>query len=924
MVRLKLIEPQQGYLDVKEGTSFPLTYSVGDVRDLSSKQSTFSKTIVLDGTENNNSLLSFIFDVNTTDGTFNINTLQKVDVIQNGTVIMQDAYLQLTSVNNLNGALEYNATVFESKLNLFDSLGQKELTDLDFTDFDHALNTTNITSSFANSQSGYKYILPYTDRTQFSISECKPAIYTKEYLDRMFARAGFTYTIPDTVTEQRIFNTLIPYNGDQFKVSSLLINNNIVRATQATRLNTQTSTSGKLNTRVETTLICGTEVSDPLSIYDPATGEYEAQLSVPNDNGSYEVVLFAAYTLKFINPFSGTTYLVSDGTGGFLENTISVGTKKNAGTNNRVQVLKSRLNSGYSIPTGTTQIATITKSFNLYTTGVNINDIITEFYEVLSVQNNCTWREANLKNSDPVNVQTRWELTGIELVVRPNVNSVGYDYPLVANDFIPKKIKQSDFLKSILTMFNMVAIVDPDDDRNIIFETRDRYYDNGTRKNWTSKLDTSKEQVISFLPELTNKRYVLTYKEDTDTANNVFKQATNEVYGQLEFTFDSQYVKDKTTKEVIFSPTPIGYSSSIGAYLPFINGYAPKNNIRLLYDCGNTNCNTFYIYDYGTTGVSRTSYPLAHHFDNALVPNFDLNFGTCDYYFYQPTSLTNNTIFNLYWRRTFNQLNKGKMLTAYFKLNELDIYNLKLSDTIQIGNALYNINKIYDYDANNNEVTKVELITVDDGLSIFINRKGGFADEEYPVFSNTQRASSLFIQEVQLDANIIDSDSAIVKGRGNVVSGDNVMVIGNGNVVNGSNTSVQGDSNIVAADGVQVLANDTTASDETTTLPYTEYVAILTQSGTNAPEATVLYNNLGVDVSYTRVIAGTYTITLSDSIATFDKTFIDITRPTYDIDYSCIVLWLTTSTFELTTYDVSALSDGVLNNDTYITIRIYN
>jgi hypothetical protein len=527
---------------------------------------------------------------------------------------------------------------------------------------------------------------------------------------------------------------------------------------------------------------------------------------------------------------------------------------------------------------------------------------------VLSVQNNCTWREANLKSGAIVNIDTRWELTGIELVVRPNVNSVGYDYPLVANDFIPKKIKQSDFLKSILTMFNMVAIVDPDDDRNIIFETRDRYYDNGTRKNWTSKLDTSKEQVISFLPELTNKRYVLTYKEDTDTANNVFKQATNEVYGQLEFTFDSQYVKDKTTKEVIFSPTPIGYSSSIGAYLPFINGYAPKNNIRLLYDCGNTNCNTFYIYDYGTTGVSRTSYPLAHHFDNALVPNFDLNFGTCDYYFYQPTSLTNNTIFNLYWRRTFNQLNKGKMLTAYFKLNELDIYNLKLSDTIQIGNALYNINKIYDYDANNNEVTKVELITVDDGLSIFINRKGGFADEEYPVFSNTQRASSLFIQEVQLDANIIDSDSAIVKGRGNVVSGDNVMVIGNGNVVNGSNTSVQGDSNIVAADGVQVLANDTTASDETTTLPYTEYVAILTQSGTNAPEATVLYNNLGVDVSYTRVIAGTYTITLSDSIATFDKTFIELQDQLMILDYSCIVLWLTTSTFELTTYDVSALT----------------
>jgi hypothetical protein len=930
MVRIKLIEPQTGYLDVKEGTSFPLTYSVADVRDLSSKQSTFSKTIVLEGTENNNKLLSFIFDINTTDGTFNINTLQKVDVIQNETVILQDAYLQLTSVNNLNGALEYNATVFESKVSLFDALGQKELTDLDFSDLDHNLNTTNIVASFSNTQSKYKYILPYTDRNEFSISECKPAIFTKEYLDRMFAVAGFTYSITDPTTRGRINNTLIPYNGEQFTVNQTLLNENTVIATQASRSNTRTSTNGRLNTTaagVEVDLIAGTEVQDDLGIYDNTNGEYEAQLSVPNDKGHYEVIVKATYTQKFVNSTGATAYLVPVGTRDNVVNTIGIGTRLNGTTKNFAvahSVTTVTTNSiVYSIPNGTTTAgAAKTVTLNLFTTSVNVNDIIKEFYRVNSTQSNSTWRATNSASGTIVNIDTVWEITNITLTIKPHINSVGFDYPLTANDFIPKKIKQSDFLKSILTMFNMVAIVDPTNDRNIIFETRDRYYDNGTRKDWTSKLDTSKEQVITFLPELSNKRYVLTYKQDTDPANSVFLQATSEIYGQLEFEFDSEYVKDKTTKEVIFSPTPIGYVSLLDAYLPLINGYDPKNNIRILNDCGNKNCNTYSIYDYGTTGVSRTSYPLVHHFDNALIPNFDLNFGTCDYYFYQPTTLTNNTLFNLYWRRTFNQLNKGKMFTAYFKLNEADIYAMKLSDTIQVGNALYNINKIYDYDANNNELTKVELITIDDGFSVVKQSRKNITTKPNATLSKNKVATSQLIQDIQLSANIIDSDSAIVKGRGNVVSGDNVMVIGNSNVVNGSNTSVQGDSNIVAADGVQVLANDTTTS-ETTTLPYTEYVAILTQSGTDAPEATVLYNNTGLDITYSYLSVGAYVVELNDvSLLSGD---VYVTLDNGFVSSICYLDKLTgDDTIEIRTKDETfTLTNGLLINAT-LTIRIYN
>jgi hypothetical protein len=55
MVRIQL---EGGYLEVKEGTNCPLNFGVGDVRDLAKKTGTFSKTITLVGSSNNNNLLN--------------------------------------------------------------------------------------------------------------------------------------------------------------------------------------------------------------------------------------------------------------------------------------------------------------------------------------------------------------------------------------------------------------------------------------------------------------------------------------------------------------------------------------------------------------------------------------------------------------------------------------------------------------------------------------------------------------------------------------------------------------------------------------------------------------------------------------------------------------------------------------------------
>lgn len=68
-----------------------------------------------------------------------------------------------------------------------------------------------------------------------------------------------------------------------------------------------------------------------------------------------------------------------------------------------------------------------------------------------------------------------------------------------------------------------------------------------------------------------------------------------------------------------------------------------------------------------------------------------------------------------------------------------------------------------------------------------------------------------------------------------------------------------------------------------TVYPYEKYVALLTQTGTNAPVATVLENTLGGTVVWGRTTDGSYTATLSGAF-TSAKTVVFCTGGTADYD----------------------------------------
>ena len=94
------IQTDEGYIEIKEGTAFPVTYSVADVRDMSKRTGNTSKTVTAVGSAENNRILGFLFDINESDYSFNVNQKVICQVLEDDVNVMQDAIMQLVSVSN--------------------------------------------------------------------------------------------------------------------------------------------------------------------------------------------------------------------------------------------------------------------------------------------------------------------------------------------------------------------------------------------------------------------------------------------------------------------------------------------------------------------------------------------------------------------------------------------------------------------------------------------------------------------------------------------------------------------------------------------------------------------------------------------------------------------------------------------------------
>jgi len=886
------IQIENGYLNVKDTSNFPITFKVSDIRDVSTRKGTFSKTITLVGDDNNNQLLGHLYDINIQTGTFNINALTRCTVLQDEIPIVEDAYLQLIAVNKLQSTsnfeqdVEYSVIVKDSQSDFFTKLGSAELTDLDFSDFNHLLTADEVINTFSNTDK-YKYILPYAPLNTYPLKEFKPAIFAKEYFDRIFARAGFSYSWA-TIANERFERLLIPFNGDVNKTDFSPYNVIFNKAFTASG----THSSFNASTGLSEPLTGVTETQDNYNLFDPTTGTYNSPFNLGSGE-SIEVSIPITYNIKLTNSSGGILNIVTQaGQSGQAIYQTRLKVFKNGVLQQNI-VLDTYTYSG-TLATGTTTIHTA----SILTT-VNLSNLVTTDDITFKLDLGCGVTGLFERSGTSYNVAIGWNVTGFEATLTPSSNITGYNSTVDVNFYVPKKIKQSDFIKSIFNMYNLYVDIDPTNPNNLILITRDNYYDSGAVKDWTKKLAKDREQSITFLPELTKKKLTLSYKQDSDDINKTYFQQINEVYGQVSFTFDNEYIKDEERKELTFSPTPI-LKTTFGAYVPALSGASPNTNIRILYDGELTTSTANYIIEnYVGSTVEDNQYSYATHFDNPLTPTFDINYATCDYYFYNPLSITANNLYNIYWRRTVNQINKGKMLTAYFDLRANDIANLKLNDKIRINNSWWSINSINDYNANTNQLTKVELLTIDDEVDL-------------PPFKTKPKQP--WTGTTQVIGDVIDK------------------FFNNNNVVSGGG-SVTGEIGQTANDGESVVKSITAnVINGVPQLNKEVYMAKLTQSGTNAPEVVELINTFGFNITPSYIDKGHYALSgfsledygITDS---FENVVYSIENTNGILDKDFVEYYCEGDNLFINTYKSSSSENDVLPSDFtrsfIITVTLY-
>ena len=300
-----------------------------------------------------------------------------------------------------------------------------------------------------------------------------------------------------------------------------------------------------------------------------------------------------------------------------------------------------------------------------------------------------------------------------------------------------------------------ILIYTDDFERKIYFKSQKKYFENYSIEDWTSKLDRSKEIIIK--PITFDNKYILFNYEDNKTQlGNEYRDKYGFDFGEYRLTTDYNFNTDTTE---LFKGTKSKTSiTNTDNVLSFIN--LAKHNIvysfpneLFIYNRDKDNkqvdiFGTFYYHN-GLSEFNREStlgliYPrisddsnfqqtnntyayTAIQSDYSLVntyPKLDIVYGDNLCLFNTPkenyTYLNNydgkSSIYTRYWENYLNERYniQNKVVTCYLTLTPKDWTDFRFNRFIKIDGVLYMVNKIYDYNIETPEPTKVDLITITD------------------------------------------------------------------------------------------------------------------------------------------------------------------------------------------------------------------
>ena len=230
-----------------DSNNFVINYLIADINNISNTNGTYTKTIDIPDTKNNREIFGYITNLatdvayqydNNFDNSFNPNLKYRCTVMVD-TVPVLEGYLQLTKYidTDKTKSKSISITIYGDNASFFITMGDKLLTDIDFSDFNFTYSVATIKDSWDNSAVAYKkgYYFPLIDYGHgwtltdlqntgsytLKIKDFLPAVYVKTIVDKVFASNGFAYDSKflgsnENYPDARFRNLVIPFKNSSF------------------------------------------------------------------------------------------------------------------------------------------------------------------------------------------------------------------------------------------------------------------------------------------------------------------------------------------------------------------------------------------------------------------------------------------------------------------------------------------------------------------------------------------------------------------------------------------------------------------------------------------------------------------------------------------------------------------------------------
>ena len=847
----------KGSLDIKDSADFPLSlnYLIADIKNLSVRSGSYSKTFNIPATKHNNDLLKHIWNPNTyVDGvsTYSGNShkmlQRKPCVVKVDSVPVLRGEIKVKNVITKPKGKEYvmqligdNSdwvkqieTLYLNELTLFDSVTSQT---------DHTYNKATIEASWSGSYSGldgassYTYFYPlinygtWNDVSGVVVEDMKPAVYIRAILDAAFRSVG--YTLSSTFLDSTDFKKLVfPFVGESFKHSDTYINNRKFRShvsADYTITDTDTLSTETSSTTHDAVVQFNNDSSSPSfdtgSLYDNSAYDYTA-------NAKYKAA------------FKGELKITNNAPLNSLFQTLLKHTRSSTTT---YIVLDTQ-----TINTNATNTIAYNSGFIELLSGDEIQIVVRSYAELTQISGS----NFIYKHNYTIKATDSFLYNEIDGQILAGAS-------LALKDVLPNDVSALDILKGVTHMFNLYYRTDTAN-QIIYVEPRDSFFEATTSANdWTTKLNKNDYQ-LAFIDDY-KKNLTFGYKRDGSDGH---VKARDEEYehqlGEYKYTLNDRFMMGEQKFEnpifaptyhildrnIIFSTTPLNEAKHKAPLIARMwrnwNGDdagQPKHfeyEPRILYKSYGTQADdesNNRAWDW--EGTSQTNIPTALMSGYGDVTQTNLSYNGSD------------GLFQTHYGAYINVIEKGVILTALFDLDTQDISEVNLKKPVFIGkpsdlHGYYVINRIIDYAPTKSALTKVELVKIENqGTATYDSGQteptrgnfdfgeiGGVKGYDHKNLPFHTGVGGKFDDDDPVQGVDVGGTTAVMDNGTNFAKkGSNNVVFGKGNIAKGKNQTIVGNYAAVDTESVFQVGMGNNENDRRTPLKIDSDGALIQYGG---------------------------------------------------------------------------------------------